>query len=358
MIRNRSFCIGRTKKNTIVMKVEELEMFELFEMTPDLVCIAGKDGFFRRINPAVSKKLGYTKEELLSRPIFSFMHPDDRERTGEMREMLLQGRTLLNFQNRYCTKEGDVIWLEWTSVYVPEKEVVFAIAKDVSRRKQVESEIEEKYRKFKGLAAYFKNSMEQDRKVLAIGLHEELAQLATVVKLDIDSVNAAIPDISASAKDRLEHARAATGLLINTIRRISFAVSPNMLDDVGLHGALQWLCREFSNLNGIPCCYKNGIGDAALAHEVQLDIFRICQEALCTLIQPMAAKKVAIHLEDGNNEIHLTITGIGNGFEGSEDRLIPGLKSIRERVASINGSLELVTGTGEETGIFVHIIKQ
>lgn len=340
------------------MKDEELEMFVLFEMTPDLVCIAGKDGFFRRINPAVSKKLGYTKEELLSRPIFSFMHPDDRERTGKMREMLLNGRTLLNFQNRYCTKTGDIIWLEWTSVYSPEKEVVFAIAKDISSRKQVEKEIEEKYRKFKSLAAHFKSSMEKDRKVLALGLHEDLAQLATVVKLDIDSVNAAVPDLNNSVKERLEHARAATDLLINTIRRISFAISPNMLDDVGLHEALKWLCREFSNLNGIPCCYTNAIGDASLAHEVQLDIFRICQEALCNLIQPLTAKKVAIQLEETNSAMRLSITDIGNGFEWKNDKQIPGLTNIRERVASINGYLDIVTTGGRETGILVHIIKQ
>ena len=146
------------------MNDEELGTFAFFDMTPDLICVAGKDGFFKKINPAVINKLGYTKEELLSRPVFSFMHPEDRERTGREREKLLEGENLLNLQNRYCTKNGEVIWLEWTSVYVPDKEIVFAIAKDITSRKLMEQEIEEKYKKFKSLATHFKNTIEKDRK--------------------------------------------------------------------------------------------------------------------------------------------------------------------------------------------------
>src|SRR5687768_3861580 len=163
----------------------EFEMFALFELTPDLVCIAGKDGFLRKINPAVIQKLGYTTEELYTRPIASFIHPEDRNMTAQVRAKLLSGEALLNFQNRYITKDGAIVWLEWTSIYIPDKEIVFAIAKDITKRKLQEKEIEDKYKKFKSLATHFKKSIEEDRKYLAVELHEELAQLASVVKMDI-----------------------------------------------------------------------------------------------------------------------------------------------------------------------------
>ena len=83
------------------LKDSKLEMFEFFEMTPDLVCIAGKDGYFKKINPAVIQKLGYTEEELFSRPISSFIYEEDKDITRRVRTHLLNGRTLLNFQNRY-----------------------------------------------------------------------------------------------------------------------------------------------------------------------------------------------------------------------------------------------------------------
>src|ERR1700752_1680268 len=92
----------------------ESEMFSFFELTPDLVCIAGKDGFFRRVNPAVIDKLGYTEAELFTAPVSAFIHPEDREKTRRRRLKLLQGKALLNFENRYLTKKGKIVWLAWT----------------------------------------------------------------------------------------------------------------------------------------------------------------------------------------------------------------------------------------------------
>src|SRR3989440_6281543 len=163
------------------MKDPEFEMFTFFEMTPDLVCIAGKDGYFRKVNPAVINKLGYTQEELFSKPISSFIHSEDKDVTQRKRAKLLLGKTLMNFENRYVTKTGEIVWLAWTSIYFPDKEIVFAIAKDISERKQIERDIEEKYKKFKSLASHFKSSLEENQKYLASELHDELAQLAGVV---------------------------------------------------------------------------------------------------------------------------------------------------------------------------------
>jgi len=333
-------------------------MFSLFEMTPDLVCITGKDGFFRKINPAVIKKLGYTKKELLSRPVFSFMHPDDRERTGEKRKKLLKGKALLNLQNRYCTKKGGIIWLEWTSIYVPDKEIVFAIAKDITIRKQMETELEEKYKKFKSLTTHFKNSIEKDKKFLAVELHEELAQLASVVKLDIELVNENLPEVTDALKKRVAHALAASTLLIDTIRRISFSISPNMLDDVGFDEVMKWLCREFSQLNGIPCAYKTSINENTLAPEIQLDIFRICQEALTNAMYHAAANQVTISMKKVNHAIQLTITDDGRGFENQNDKQTPGFTSIRERAASINGRLTIESEPGKGTRICITIARE
>jgi len=203
----------------------EFEMFLFFEMTPDLVCIAGKDGYFKKVNYAVINKLGYTEEELFAKPISFFIYEEDKVTTSEKRSSLLAGKALMNFENRYVTKTGKIIWLHWTSIYLPDKEVVFAIAKDVTEKKQIEKEIEEKYIKFKGLATHFKTNLEKDRKYFAVELHEELAQLASVVKIDIDWLKDNIPDLPEHLKSRMKHATAISELLINTIRKISFSIS-------------------------------------------------------------------------------------------------------------------------------------
>ena len=111
-----------------------------FELSPDLLCIAGYDGYFKKINPAVSDLLGYSHEELMSRPINEFIHPDDRGITGQFRENLIKGMPLLNFENRYISKYGEVIWLAWTSIPLDSVKHIYAIAKNISHKKIIEEE--------------------------------------------------------------------------------------------------------------------------------------------------------------------------------------------------------------------------
>ncbi len=317
----------------------ELGMLTFFEKTPALVCIVGKDGYFKKINDAVCKKLGYTKEELLSRPVSYFIFPDDREITGRKRDRLLNGEALLNFQNRYVTKDGDYVWLTWNSIYFPDKELVFAIAKDITEIKLAEIEIEEKYKKFKGLATHFKTSIEEDRKYLAVELHEELAQLATVVKMDIEGIKINESDLSEVSTKRLEHALGITTLLINTIRRISFSISPNMIEDIGLTETLKWHCKEFTILNGIPCTFEGAIDESPLTPEIKLDFFRVCQEALTNVMYHAEAKNVIVRLEENSVKFSLTIMDDGKGFEVNQQKQTPGINSMLKRTNSVNGHL-------------------
>jgi PAS domain S-box-containing protein len=108
-----------------------------FELSADLFCIAGFDGYFKRINPSVSKLLEYTNEELLSRPISYFIYHEDKKITADHRDDLLRNNPLLNFENRYLTKSGEIVWLSWTSMPIENDELVFAIAKNITHKKKI-----------------------------------------------------------------------------------------------------------------------------------------------------------------------------------------------------------------------------
>ncbi|WPJ96330.1 PAS domain-containing sensor histidine kinase [Coraliomargarita algicola] len=110
-----------------------------FETSPDMLCIAGFDGYFKRINPAVSHTLGYSEAELLSRPIRDFIHPDDLELTAQHRTAVLNGKPLLNFENRYLHQDGKTVWLSWNSIPMRDQQLVYAIAKDISHIKSREA---------------------------------------------------------------------------------------------------------------------------------------------------------------------------------------------------------------------------
>jgi PAS domain S-box-containing protein len=115
-----------------------LELY--FELSPDLLCIAGFDGYFKRINETVSKTLGYTKEELFAKPINEFVHPEDRDITARNRDNLRQNHPLLNFENRYITKSGEIIWLSWTSMPIESEKMIFAIAKNITHKRMIEED--------------------------------------------------------------------------------------------------------------------------------------------------------------------------------------------------------------------------
>jgi len=344
------------------MKTQDLPQSELnistfFELTPDLVCIAHRNGFFKKVNQAVIDKLGYTEAELKASPISSFIHPEDKQFTAHRRTELLKGKKLMNFQNRYVAKSGAVFWLEWTSIYFSDDEVVFAIAKDITERKQMEIDVEEKYKKFKSLASHFKSSIEEDRKYLANELHEELAQLASVLKMDIEWVKSNTSGLLPTVSSRIEHASVISQLLIKAIRRISFSISPNMLEHLGLNATLDWYCKEFSILNGLPCHYEGVFDESRLSSEVRIDLFRICQESLLNASNYAQASHVKVSIKDAGDRIQLVVVDDGKGFDVGLEKRKPGFIRMRERAASINGDLTIESKAGEGTRVCVSIAK-
>lgn len=327
----------------------ELLIGPFFNMTPDLVCIAGKDGFFKKINNAVVEKLGYSETELMGRPINSFIHPEDQGITAAKRSSLLEGSPLLNFQNRYVSKNGNIIWLEWTSVYFGDKEVVFAIAKDITIRKKMELGIQEKYSQVMGLAQHFKNSLEQERKVLATELHEELAQLASVLKMEMEWIRDHVVVKDAGAFKRINHSLDIANLLVNTIRQIAYEISPNMLDDVGLEETLLWLCGQMTNENSLKTELKFSINEDLLSRELKLDIYRICQKAINGIHKRGLAKKAHISITQQNRNVCLNI--IDDGLQQNTEEAPAIANGIRELIASLHGQVIVESSAAQGSSI-------
>jgi PAS domain S-box-containing protein len=116
---------------------------EIFDLSLDLLCIAGFDGYFKRVNPAFEEGFGYTSEELLSRPFLDFVHQDDRARAGEAFERLVHGEEVLRFENRNLCADGSILWLEWSGRPMPGERVFYGAARDVTDRKRAEERLRE-----------------------------------------------------------------------------------------------------------------------------------------------------------------------------------------------------------------------
>ncbi|MDH5719825.1 MAG: ATP-binding protein [Spirochaetia bacterium] len=127
------------EKKTIHNSEYEIEKF--FHLSMDMLCIAGTDGYFKLLNPAWEKVLGYTIDELCSKPYIEFIHPEDIDSTIEAAADLAQGDIVVSFMNRYIAKNGDPINLLWSAVSEPEKGIVYAVAHDITKLKNNEREL-------------------------------------------------------------------------------------------------------------------------------------------------------------------------------------------------------------------------
>jgi PAS domain S-box-containing protein len=113
----------------------ERQVEDIFDLSLDMLCVAGFDGFFKRVNPAFEHTLGYEVAELLSRPFLEFVHPDDRERTARLVEAMSDGRPISQFENRNIRADGTVRWLHWNARTMPEKGLMYAAARDVTENR-------------------------------------------------------------------------------------------------------------------------------------------------------------------------------------------------------------------------------
>jgi two-component system, sensor histidine kinase and response regulator len=118
---------------------DELDAF--FSLSPDLLCVASPDGYFLRLNPAWTQVLGYPLAKLRAAPFLDFVHPEDRDATLAAVSRLTGGALLINFENRYRTSDGSYRWLDWTAAPSPDRRVLYAVARDVTERKQADESL-------------------------------------------------------------------------------------------------------------------------------------------------------------------------------------------------------------------------
>src|SRR5437762_5054011 len=103
----------------------------LFDLVLDILCVADAQGYFTRVNPAFTRVLGWTSEELLARPLLEFVHPDDHAATLREMEKLAAGQPVVHFENRYHCKDGAWRVLSWKSLPRPDG-TIYATARDVT----------------------------------------------------------------------------------------------------------------------------------------------------------------------------------------------------------------------------------
>ena len=117
------------------------DLEKLFALSLDLLCIAGLDGYFKRVNPSFTRVLGWPPEELTTRPFLDFVHPEDLDATLREVQKLAAGQPTISFENRYRCADGSYRYLLWTSQPDRAAGLMYAVARDVTERRRMEDEL-------------------------------------------------------------------------------------------------------------------------------------------------------------------------------------------------------------------------
>lgn len=132
-------------------KKAEQERDLLFERSIDMFAVSEINGTFKQVNPAWTKTLGWSEQELLSRPYIEFVHPDDHEATLAAAAQISADRNLHGFENRYRCKDGSYTWISWNAFSLPEENLTFAVARDITEQKRAETALLESEARFRSV---------------------------------------------------------------------------------------------------------------------------------------------------------------------------------------------------------------
>ncbi|MEO1341541.1 MAG: PAS domain-containing protein, partial [Cyanobacteria bacterium J06635_13] len=133
---------AKKPKTSSLSSSPEFDLERFFEID-GMQCIAGFDGYLKRVNTAFSKNLGFTPDELLAQPLINFVYPEDRAATLAELDNLTAGESTISFENRYLTRDGRYRWLLWTAKPYIEEGMIYAAARDITQRKQSELALQE-----------------------------------------------------------------------------------------------------------------------------------------------------------------------------------------------------------------------
>jgi signal transduction histidine kinase len=198
-------------------------------------------------------------------------------------------------------------------------------------------------------------AQEGERKRIAADLHDGIAPTISSIKFKLETCLAYLErNHSGIDKSHLENCVEELKDLVNEIRRISSNLAPSMLENFGLHVAVDWLCENFAaHHSGVDIDCKVCIDESSISDILKIAIYRVVQEALNNTGKHASPQKVNVNLESNSHGVRLCVVDDGAGFDPTHQlrdkfwRLGLGLDSMRERVEATGGSFELKAVPGQ-----------
>ena len=319
----------------------EREIDDVYDLSLDLLCILGVDGYLKRVNPAFERTLGYKAAELLSRPLLDFIHPDDRQAMEETIARLQTGRGAERFETRYVRLDGVTRRLEWSARPMVERGLIYAAARDVTDARMLVEELAMSRRRIVATADETRRRVERD---LHDGAQHRLVLTNLTLKRALQSVKSGSEDVV----ELIEDAVVSTERAYDELRELARGLHPVILSTSGLAPALKNLALR----SPIPVVLDLQTHDR-LPERIEVTAYYVVSEALTNAAKHSQASAVHVTLTATDGDVRLLISDDGIG--GADPAGGSGLIGLKDRVEAAGGTLTVQSPPGEGTHLTIEL---
>ncbi|MCX8125922.1 MAG: PAS domain S-box protein [Dehalococcoidia bacterium] len=345
--------ITERKRMELDLAESEKNFRALAEHSSDGILVMNFRGRYIYANRAAAEITGYRVDELLKMHVKALTHPDEHYKILERAKQRREGRPIeRQFETVFVRKDGKSLPVELAltrTVWYGQPSVI-VIFRDIVERKKLRNYVTE-----------VTKAQEEERKRISRELHDETIQSLAALALDIQAVTRVKPRLPKAVLERLEDLRRRTNAIIDGVRRFSYELRPDVLDQLGLIAALETLTNDLGKDTDIRA-HVEVIGmERRLAPDLELALFRIAQEALRNVRKHSMATKVVITVAFEIDSVKLKVTDNGQGFEVADglsdfvSRGKLGLVGMEERVRLFNGKLKIQSQPGKGTTILAEV---
>lgn len=227
------------------------------------------------------------------------------------------------------------------------------LSREIAERKQIEADLRISEENLRALAVHLQSVREEERTRIAREIHDELGQTLTALKMDLTWLAKRLPEGEKENARKIKSMFRLIDVTIQSVRRISSGLRPQVLDELGLVAAVKWQATEFQKRTGIRCRIDLPADGVQLQEEQSTAVFRIFQEVLTNVARHAKATRVGIDFQVSGEQITLKIEDNGKGMRETElhqpNRL--GLMGMRERAVLFGGNFQIGSAPGKGTAV-------
>lgn len=292
---------------------------------------------------------GYPAEDFMSgkrMPVEQIL-PEDVERVWNEIQAGVAARQPYVVENRIRHANGEVRWIWERGAGVFDGDKLLALegfVTDITERKRAEEAVRYANGRLQSLSRRLLEIQERDRRQVARELHDEIGQMLTAVRINLQATTRVSDPERAAAL--LEECVAIVDCAIGDVRALSLNLRPPMLDDLGLATAIRWLANKQTSRAGLRLEFRETLREKRYDTSVETACFRIGQEAINNVLKHAGARRVVVELEERDYKLHLHVRDDGGGFDVTAARLKAthgaslGLIGMEERAALAGGGIE------------------